>query len=171
MNDFVKTFNEKISDTQEKILIFPKEKRYIMVADEETGQIKGCFPLKSKNLGTGWIALYQNLSLWLAQQRLTGEQYSVLFALFNKLDFENFLRIRLKDIAEAIGIQPTHVSRAMKKLKELEIIIEGPPASKFKTYRLNPYIAHKGADRKDTICNFDNALALRNQKTSDEDSH
>ena len=32
----------------------------------------------------------------------------------------------------------------MKKLKELEIIIEGPPAGKFKTYRLNPYIAHKG---------------------------
>jgi len=40
---------------------------------------------KSKNLGTGWVALYQNLAGWLAQQRLTGEQYKVIFVLFNKL--------------------------------------------------------------------------------------
>ena len=38
----------------------------------------------------------------------------------------------------------------MKKLKELEIIIEGSPAGKFKTYRINPYIAHKGTDRDNT---------------------
>ena len=158
MNDFVKTSNEKFSDMQEKILVFPKEKRYIMVTDEQTGQIKGCFPLKSKNLGTGWIALYQNPSGWLAQQRLTGEQYSVLFALFNRLDFENFLRISRQEIADFLSMQPTHVSRAMKKLKELKIIIEGPPAGKFKTYRLNPYIAHKGAERDNTIADFDTAL-------------
>ena len=158
MSDSVKTSDEKFSDAQEKILILPKEKRYIMVMDEQTGQIKGCFPLKPKNLGTGWIALYQNPSIWLAQQRLTGEQASVLFFLFGELDFENYLRVGLKEIGETIGIQVAHVSRAMKKLKELEIIIEGPPAGKFKTYRLNPYIAHKGKDRKDTIYDFDKIL-------------
>ena len=68
MSDFVKTSDEIFSDTQEKIFIFPKEKRYIMVTDEESGQIKGCFPLKSKNLGTGWVALYQNPAGWIAQQ-------------------------------------------------------------------------------------------------------
>ena len=150
MDDFVKSSNEKIS-------FLPTEKRYIMLTDEN-GNIKGCFPLKKKSLGTGWIALYQNPSLWLAQQRLTGEQASVLFFLFGKLDFDNYLRIGLKDIAELLDMQVTHVSRAMKKLKELEIIIEGPPAGKFKTYRLNPYIAHKGTERKDTICDFDKVL-------------
>ena len=30
------------------------EKKYIMVMDETTGTIKGCFPLKSKSLGKGW---------------------------------------------------------------------------------------------------------------------
>ena len=139
---------------QDNILLMPKEKRYIMVTDEETGQIKGCYPLKSKNLGTGWIALYQNPSLWLAQQRLTGEQYSVLFALFNRLDFNNYLRVSRQAIADLLNMQPANVSRAMKKLKELEIVVEGPPAGKFKTYRLNPYIAHKGANTENTVKDF-----------------
>ena len=166
MSDFVKTSDEIFSDTQEKIFIFPKEKRYIMVTDEESGQIKGCFPLKSKNLGKGWIALYQNSSLWLAQQDLTGEQYKVMLVLFNKLDFNNYLRIALKEISELLNMQVANVSRAMKKLKKLEIIIEGPPAGKFKTYRLNPFIAHKGSDRRDTVKDFNSALELKNEKNS-----
>ena len=49
----------------------------------------------------------------------------------------------------------------MKKLKELDIIVEGPPAGKFKTYRLNPYIAHKGANAKKTVKDFNAALERR----------
>ena len=129
-----------------------------MVMDETTGNIKGCFPLKTKNLGKGWIAVYQDPALWIAQQNLTGEQFKVMFVLFNKLDFDNYLRIGLKEIAKLLNMQVTNVSRAMKKLKELQIIIEGPPAGKFKTYRLNPYIAHKGSARQKTIEDFDAGL-------------
>ena len=161
MNEFVKPPVENISVALEKSSVLRYEKKYIMVADEETGEIKGCFPLKSKNLGTGWIALYQNPSIWLAQQNLTGEQFKVMHVLFGKLDFNNYLRVGLKDIADIIGIQPTHVSRAMKKLKELKIILEGPPAGKFKTYRLNPYIAHKGAERDDTIKHFESSISKK----------
>ena len=114
--------------------------------------------MKIKNLGKGWIAVYQDPAGWLAQQRLSGEQYSVLFALFNRLDFDNYLRISRQEIADFLSMQPTHVSRAMKKLKELNIIVEGPPAGKFKTYRLNPYIAHKGSNKNNTISDFNAAL-------------
>ena len=109
-----------------------------------------------------WIALYQNPSIWLAQQRLTGEQASVLFFLFGELDFDNYLRIGLKKISEITGIHLANVSRAMKKLKDLEIIVEEPPAGKFKTYRLNPYIAHKGANTENTVKDFNAALEQRN---------
>ena len=126
----------------------------------------GAYRPKRRKLGTGWIALYQNPAGWLAQQRLTGEQYSVLFALFNRLDFENFLRISRQEIADFLSMQPVNVSRAMKKLKELGIIIEGPPAGKFKTYRLNPFIAHKGSDRRDTVKDFNSALESNNEKNS-----
>ena len=158
MSDFVKTSDEKISDSQEKIVLLPNEKRYIMVMDETTGNIKGCFPLKTKNLGKGWIAVYQDPAGWLAQQILTGEQYSVLFALFNRLDFDNYLRVSRQEVVDFLSMQPVNVSRAMKKLKELQIAVEGPPAGKFKTYRLNPYIAHKGSARQKTIEDFDASL-------------
>ena len=151
----------KNSVGQDNILLLPKEKKYIMVTDEESGKIKGCYPLKSKNLGTGWIALYQNPSIWLAQQDLTGEQFKVMHVLFGKLDFDNYLRIGRQDIADIIGIKPVSVSRAMKKLKELKIVVEGPPAGKFKTYRLNPYIAHKGANTEKTIKDFNEVLKNR----------
>ena len=158
MKSFVNPSNEKISDAQEKIVILPKEKKYIMIIDEETTEVKGCFPLKKKGLGTGWLALYQNPAGWLAQQRLTGEQYSVLFALFNQLDFENYLRVSRQELADFLSMQPVNVSRAMKKLKDLEIVVEGPPAGKFKTYRLNPYIAHKGDKVEKTIVDFDKII-------------
>ena len=166
-NNSVNTPDSEISKPQDskslnKISILPTEKKYIMVMNETTGTVKGLFPLKSKNLGTGWIALYQNPAGWLAQQRLTGEQYSVLFALFNRLDFENYLRISRQEIADFLSMQPVNVSRAMKKLKELEIIIEGPPAGKFKTYRLNPYIAHKGKERDNTVIDFNDSLKKNN---------
>ena len=61
MSDSVNPSDVKNSIGQDNILLLPKEKRYIMVTDEESGKIKGLFPLKFKNLGTGWIALYQDM--------------------------------------------------------------------------------------------------------------
>ena len=116
-----------------------------------------------------WIAMYQDASIWLAQQDLTGEQYHVLYVLFGKLDFDNYIRVSRQEIAEFLNMQPVNVSRAMKKLKELKIIFEGPREGRFKTYRFNPYIAHKGSGRRNTVEDFDAFLNLKAQKTSDED--
>lgn len=87
----------------------------MVVIDEKTGTVKGLFSLKSKNLGTGWIDLYQNSSIWIAQQDLTGKQFKIMHFLFGKLNFDNYLRSGLKEIANIIGIKITNMSRAMKK--------------------------------------------------------
>ena len=48
------------------------------------------------------------------------------------------------------------VSRAIKGLKELDVIIVGPMAGRSKTYRLNPRIAHRGArNYQQTIIEYD----------------
>ena len=154
MSDFVNPSGVKNLIGQDKIISLPKEKKYIMVTDEKTGTIKGYFPLKEKRLGKDWFAMYQNSALWLAQQKMTGEQSSVLWFLFSQLDFDNYLCVSRKDIADNLKMKPVNVSRAMKVLKEKNIIVEGPPAGKFKTYRLNPYIAHKGKNRDKTIIDF-----------------
>lgn len=150
------------------IIELSKEKAYYVTTDED-GNVKGYFPLKENKLGKDWFAMYQNPALWLGQQRMTGEQYSVLFALFNKLDFDNYLRVSLQEIAESLELKVTNVSRAMKVLKEKSIIVEGPAAGKFKTYRLNPYIAHKGTNRTATILDFGDALEKSGKRGLDAD--
>lgn len=139
-----------IEDSLNKLVEMPKKKtRYLAVVDDETGVVETYIKLNAKNLGKGWIALFQNPALWLAQQNLTGEQLKVLLYLFGRLDFDNYLRVSGKEIAEWVNINLPHVSRVMKVLKNLGIIIEGPATGKFKTYRLNPEILHKGKE-----CNF-----------------
>ena len=147
---------------QDNILLLPKEKRYIMVTDEETGKIKGCYPLKSKNLGTGWIAVYQNMTLTMAQWNLPNEQYRVFLALLSKVDFENYLTISQKELSEELKMKQQNISKAIKALCNRHVIIEGPRAGLNKTYRFNPYIAHKGANTERTVKDFNAALENRN---------
>ena len=75
---------------------------------------------------------------------MTGENYRVLFYLYSKLDFENFIQQTQKDIAEGLGMRKENVSRAMKLLTEKQIILEGPKTGRIKCYQLNPDYGWKG---------------------------
>ena len=81
----------------------------------------------------------------MAKMGLTGEQWSVWAYLMGTLDFDNYWRVSQKDVAEALGMKKQNVSRAIHVLLDKDIIIEGPMAGRFKTYRLNPRIAHRGS--------------------------
>ena len=162
MSESVNPSDLKTPIGQDNILLLPKEKRYIMVTDEESGKIKGLFPLKSKNLGTGWIALYQDMADNIADWKLPYEQYRVFLKLLGKVDFNNYLTINQTQLAEELDMRQPHVSRAIKGLCKLNIIIEGPRAGLNKTYRFNPYIAHKGANRQKTVEDFTETLNNRN---------
>ena len=161
MNEFVKPPVENISVALEKSSVLRYEKKYIMVADEETGEIKGCFPLKSRNLGTGWIALYQDMVSTIAEWNLPNEQYRVFLKLLSKVDFENYLTISQGELAQELSMKQPSIARAIKALCERNVIIEGPRAGLNKTYRLNPYIAHKGAERDDTIKHFESSISKK----------
>ena len=155
---------EFVKGSEEKISVFPSEKRYIMVMDEETGKIKGCFPLKKRGLGKGWIAMYQDMLMNIAQWNLPNEQYRVFLALLSKVDFENFLTVSQKELSGELNIKQPHIARAIKKLCERNVILEGPRAGLNKTYRLNPYIAHKGKDRSATIDDFEDMATVEDKK-------
>ena len=132
--------------------------RHYYVTTDTNGNIKGYFPIKEKNLGKDWLALYQQAISKIADMNLSNEQYRVLLKLFAKVDFNNYLRVSHNEIADELNMQRPNVSKAIKVLKEKCIIVEGPPAGKFKTYRLNPYIAMKGKDRDNNIIDFESAL-------------
>jgi hypothetical protein len=116
--------------------------------DPQTGQImQGCvvfIPNKPK-ISERWFMAFQDIFEELAKDpEMTGESYRVLFFLYSKLDFENFIQQSQMDIAEGLGMQKQRVSRAMKVLTSKQIILEGPKVGRSRCYRLNPDYGWKG---------------------------
>ncbi len=92
-------------------------------------------------------------ALKILAKTLTGEQFKVLMMLLADLDYENYIQIAQADIADALEMQKTHVSRAVRALLDVGVIFEGPKVGRSKTYRLNPQFGWKG-----TVSNHKKAL-------------
>lgn len=93
---------------------------------------------------------------WMCRQNITGEQWRVWAFLMSRLDFDNWLRVKQKEICEIVGLKQANVSRALSRLVELDIITKGPMAGRHNTYRLNPRIAHRGAKHyKSNVVQYD----------------
>ena len=155
-------------ESEKKVLQLQKRQRYIAVTDDE-GNVSGFFPLKNKNLGKDWVAMYQSALLTLAKWNLPNEQYRVMLALLSKVDFDNYLTIDQQNIADELGMKRPNVTKAIKALNERNILVEGPRAGLHKTYRLNPFVAHKGKNKNKTLIEFEDALKNNGKNILDAD--
>lgn len=122
--------------------------KYIEQIDRKTGEVmQGCMvyiPYRPK-LTERWFMAFQDTFEELAKDpELTLEPKNVLLYLFSKLDFENFIQLSQKEIAEALKMHKEQISRAMKLLTGKQIILEGPKVGRSKCYRLNPHYGWKG---------------------------
>ena len=145
-----------LSRENKKIIPLPKEREIITLLGEDN-EINGYIRRTPDNrLGKGWVAVFQTGIIDMAKMGLTGEQWSVWAYLVGTLDFDNYWRVSQKEVAEALGMHKQHVSRAIHALLDKDIIIEGPMAGRYKTYRLNPRIAHRGAKNyNQTVIEYD----------------
>jgi predicted transcriptional regulator len=117
--------------------------------DTETGEIlsQGClvYVPRKKHLSYGrWFAMNQDVMAAFKQFKRV-EDYRVLFALLERLDFENFINASQADIAKDLDIDRSNVNRAIKRLIAAEAILEGPKVGINRTYRLNPNFGWKGS--------------------------
>lgn len=93
----------------------------------------------------GWFMGIQQAFIAMAKDKeLTGETRRVLDYMMGTMDFENFIAVEQKQIAEELGMQASHVSRSIKKILEKGIIELGPMIGKVKTYKMNWNYAWKG---------------------------
>ncbi|HGU2647855.1 TPA: hypothetical protein ACNFNH_005127 [Escherichia coli] len=92
-------------------------------------------------------------ALRILAKKLTGEQFKVLMLMLADLDYQNFIQVAQADIAETLGMQKSHVSRAVRALLDIGVIFEGPKVGRSKTYRLNEQFGWKG-----TVSNHKKAL-------------
>ncbi|MEE7594102.1 hypothetical protein V3R04_26790, partial [Escherichia coli] len=84
---------------------------------------------------------------------LTREILPILMLILAYLFFANFIQIAQADIADTLGMQKTHVSRAARELLDVGVIFEGPKFGRSKTYLLNEQFGCKG-----TVTNHQKAL-------------
>lgn len=159
-----------MDENSSKVIPLPKKKECVAILGEDN-EVQGYIVKKRENLlGRNWVVMYQSAMVWLSQQDMTGEQYKVLMYLLGKLDWDNYLMLSRQDIAENTGLKPTAVSRAMKRLKELGIIMEGPKAGYYKTYRVNPYMMYRGGGKRryENLIQWDKAKEAYEKKRQKE---
>lgn len=157
--------NSNISK-KETVIPLPKERECTAILGED-GEVTGYISKARKNtLGVHWVAAFQDGMTWMAKQsKMTGESWRVFAFLIGKLDFDNYLCVPQKEIADELNMQRTHVSRAIKNLIDLDVISVGPMAGRAKTYRLNPRIAHRGAKNyRSTLIEYDELKARQKKK-------
>lgn len=125
--------------------------------DESTGEIIGGFVAvirpKQKSTFTRHLTMNQD-ALKIIATELNHDQMRVLMMLLAELDYENDIQIAQIEIAESIGMQKQNVSRAIKNLLGLGVILNGPKIGRSHSYRLNPQFGWKG-----TVSNHKKAIA------------
>jgi DNA-binding Lrp family transcriptional regulator len=129
------------------------KKRNLATIDLDTGDIiEGVFAtskIKFNPWTEGFVMTALYGSKFLARDKeITGVAQRVLRELESLLDYENWIRIGLVDIARSLEIDPSQVSRAVKILVQKGIIIKGNKVGHFYTYRFNPQFCWRGDTRK-----------------------
>ena len=125
------------------------KQRKIASFDRDTGEIlEGVVVycgVKKNPYSTGWIMNSQEaLELLATDEDLTKEAFRVLIFLMARLDFENWIQITQKDIAEKLNIHKQNISRAISLLEFKGIILRGPKIGRSNAFRLNPNFGWKG---------------------------
>jgi len=125
--------------------------KIIRQIDMKTGELlEGClvYVHHRPKIKGGWFMAFQDAFIEIAKDReITGEVRRVLDYFFGKLDFENYIHLAQTEIATVLGLQKSHVSRAVKVLCDKKIILKGPKTGRIITYRLNADYGWKGKVR------------------------
>jgi predicted transcriptional regulator len=87
----------------------------------------------------------QEAYLALANSGLGLDARRVLDILLARLDFENWIHLPQSEIAAMLNMQRSHVSRAMRDLEKVGVILRGPKVGRSITYRINPNFGWKGS--------------------------
>lgn len=143
---------------------FDPRYNYIANIVDENGEIEqwAMVPLKKKYITGGFFMAIQEGFIWLATLGLDGRTKDVLLYIMGKLDFENYINLSQKEIAQALKMQKQNVSRAMKELEKYGIIHKGPKVGLSWTYRLDPNFGYKG--RAKNIQKLQNAIDKAKEK-------
>lgn len=95
--------------------------------------------------GVRWYMQSQEAVEALARDKeLQGRPTRVLLYLLSRLDFENYIHLPQTDIVQALDLDKSDVSKAVRLLQDKGILLRGPRVGKSFGFRLNPTWGWKG---------------------------
>jgi hypothetical protein len=126
---------------------------YTLVENDEDGRAQPVFlfaPKRHAVEGAGdWIISWQDSLMTLAKdRRLNLTDWRVIAVLQARLDYDNWIRISHSEIGLEIDVARPNVSKSMKRLTEIGVLLVGPSSGNITTYQLNPTFGWKGGLRK-----------------------
>lgn len=111
-------------------------------------------PKRQNGFGTRWLAMAQNAIQALAKQHreLGTEGFAVLLSMISRVEYENaYQAVSQAEIAEELEMQPSNVSRSVKRLVQMGVFLIGPRIGRSNTYRLNPEFGWKGSAKNHVV--------------------
>ncbi|HQT75165.1 MAG TPA: hypothetical protein PLX84_14645 [Acidiphilium sp.] len=132
------------------------DKRFVQgtggsVADAETGEVLDTaftailYPKRINGFSReGWFAMSQS-ALTVLKTFKSLDDFRVLVAMLERLDFNNLILVSQSEVARDLGIDKAQVNRAVKRLITIGALLEGPKVSGHRTYRLSPDFGWKGS--------------------------
>ena len=129
-----------------------KRLRKLTSVDQDTGEVLDGLivycGVKRNPYAKGWVMNSQeSLEIIAKDKDLTGEAHRVLWYLLSRLDFENWIQVTQKEIADELGLKKQNASRSILLLESKRIILRGPKIGRSYAFRLNPYFGWKGKVR------------------------
>ena len=93
-----------------------------------------------------YVSMFRHGFEHLAKLKLTGTDYAVLLILLSRIEYENWIRVSQKTMAQKLNMTRPQVSTSIKKLVEKNILIKEPdPSDEGRMlYRFNPSVGWRG---------------------------
>ena len=124
-------------------------KRRLGTIDLDTGEVLGegvpVWVGAKPRIHDRWFMAFQDALEALAKDRdLKLEHHRVLYYLFSRLDFDNFIQVPQAEVSLHLNMRKSKVSMAIKLLADKKIILRGPKVGRSSSFRLNPNYGWKG---------------------------
>lgn len=119
--------------------------------DEQPPQTVYFQPPKKKNYDARWLLLWQDgsdIGVSMTEQAemnvLTQTEYRVRDWLMGTIGIGNYVHVNQAEMARRLHIERATASRAIKRLIELGILIQGPKSGRSNTYMVSPAFCFSG---------------------------
>lgn len=117
-------------------------------ADTKTGEVYDLVAVprsQSRSYNTGGFFMGVLVAFdKLADERWPAGDYQVFVKLLGRLDWENFIHINVKELAEEMGRSRQKTSAAISRLEKAGVLHRGPRVGRSYTWRMNPDMAWRG---------------------------